>query len=194
MICDTCYQSYADIAPSCPYCRAAASLDALAWKTADERLDRGVTEALLARCDAGIDALLARDFGDSITRDELHRVIERIDRSEPSIAELELAFARESAAALDGIALSELVDAGGADVKMVRRGLAFLKTRRWTEALAWWTLQREAAAGQPRRQLLLLVLESFTHRLAGDRQRAADIHAQVIAHPLYRASQGVTRR
>lgn len=194
MICDACDQSYADTAPSCPHCRTAASLDALAWKTADDRLDRGITDALLARCDVGTEALLARDFGDSITRDELHRAIERVDRSEPTLAELELALARESAVALDGIALSALVDAGGADVKMVRRGLAFLKARRWAEALEWWALQRDAATGQPRRQLLLLVLESFTHRLAGDRQRAADVHAQVIAHPLYRASQGVTRK
>lgn len=37
-------------------------------------------------------------------------------------------------------------------------------------------------------------MEGFTHRLAGDHRRAADVHARIVAHPLYRRMRGLERK
>jgi hypothetical protein len=146
MTCVNCGKSYEAGAPTCPYCRAVASVDALSRTVAADPLDRAITESLLARCDADAEALLTRDLGGPLALDELRGAVARADRSEPSVTELERALARDSAVVLGGIALSELIDDGGTDTRMIRRGLAFLKARQWAEALEWWSLQRTVPA------------------------------------------------
>lgn len=162
----------------------------------EDRLDRIVTENLLARSDAGIEDLLTRDLAGPLSPGDLRDALVRVDaRNDPSLADLENSLALESAIAVDGITLAELIDKGGNDLKIIKRGLVFLKKQRWAEALEWWTLNREnLSPAQENLSLLLLLMEGFTHRLAGDHRRAADVHARIAQHPVYRRMRGLERK
>jgi hypothetical protein len=196
--CDNCGSPYDAAAITCPFCRSPRGLTGLARSTGgdDNRLDRIVTENLLARSDAGIEDLLARDLAGPLSPGDLRDALVRVDeRNDPSVADLENSLSLESALSLDGITLADLVDKSGSDLKIIKRGLTFLKNRRYAEALEWWTLHREnLSPTQDRLGLLLLLMEGFTHRLAGDHRRAADVNARINAHPLYRRMRGLERK
>ncbi|MBL0216055.1 MAG: zinc ribbon domain-containing protein [Myxococcales bacterium] len=198
--CDNCGSPYDASAIVCPFCRSPRGLAGLARSPGhlgdDNRLDRIVTENLLARSDAGIEDLLARDLAGPLSPGDLRDALVRVDeRNDPSVADLENSLALESAIAVDGITLADLIDKSGSDLKIIKRGLTFLKNRRWAEALEWWTLHREnLSPTQERLSLLLLLMEGFTHRLAGDHRRAADVHARIVAHPLFRRMRGLERK
>jgi len=196
--CDNCGDPYDAAAIVCPLCRAPRGVAGLASTTrhAVDGLDRIVTEQLLARSDAGIEDLLARDLAGPLSPGDLRDALVRVDeRSDPTVAELEGSLTLDAAVALDGISLSDLIAGSGNETRVVKRGLTFLKNKRWREALEWWSLHREQLdPANERFGLLLLMLEGFTHRLAGDHRRAADIHARIVAHPLYRRIRGLERK
>ena len=195
--CDNCGSPYDAAAIVCPFCRSPRGLAGLARTPGnDDRLDRIVTENLLARSDAGIEDLLARDLAGPLSPGDLRDALVRVDaRNDPSLADLENSLALESAIAVDGITLAELIDKSGTDLKIIKRGLLFLKKGMFAEALEWWTLNREnLSPSQDRFGLLLLLMEGFTHRLAGDHRRAADVHARIVAHPVYRRMRGLERK
>lgn len=193
--CDNCGSPYDAAAIVCPFCRSPRGLTGLARTPSpqEDRLDRMVTENLLARSDAGIEDLLARDLAGPLSPGDLRDALVRVDaRNDPSVADLENALSLESALAVDGITLADLIDKSGSDLKIIKRGLAFLRKQRWAEALEWWTLNREnLSPSQDRLGLLLLLMEGFTHRLAGDHRRAADVNVRINAHPLYRRMRGL---
>jgi len=189
MTCDNCGRSYDASARACPYCRAAVHAAGLARVVSDP-LDRSVADSLLARYDSGIELLLGRELGGPLALDELRDAVARANSGDPGLAELESSLDHDAALALDGIALSELVAPRSTEVKMIRRGLALAKARMWAEALEWWSLHRASHGGNERMQLLLLLLEAFTHRLAGDSERAAQAHARIAAHSMYRQIRG----
>ncbi len=195
--CENCGTAYDASAIVCPFCRAPRGLSGLARAPGPEdRLDRMVTESLLARTDASIEDLLARDLAGPLSPGDLRDALVRVDaRTDPSVAELEGSLTLDAAIALDGITLAELVDKSGDDVKIIKRGLTFLRNKRYPEALEWWSLHREKLdPGKERLALLLLLMEGFTHRLAGDHLRAADVHARILAHPLFRRMRGLERK
>jgi len=195
--CENCGTAYDASAIVCPFCRAPRGLSGLARAPGPEdRLDRMVTESLLARTDASIEDLLARDLAGPLSPGDLRDALVRVDaRTDPSVAELEGSLTLDAAIALDGITLAELVDKSGDDVKIIKRGLTFLRNKRYPEALEWWSLHREKLdPGKERLALLLLLMEGFTHRLAGDHRRAADVHARILAHPLFRRMRGLERK
>ena len=195
--CDNCGSPYDAAAIVCPFCRSPRGLAGLSrMPSSEDRLDRIVTENLLARSDAGIEDLLARDLAGPLSPGDLRDALVRVDqRNDPSLADLENSLALESAIAVDGITLAELIDKGGNDLKIIKRGLVFLKKQRWAEALEWWTLNREnLSPAQENLSLLLLLMEGFTHRLAGDHRRAADVHARIAQHPVYRRMRGLERK
>lgn len=198
--CDNCGSPYDAAAITCPFCRSPRGLTGLArapgHASDGDRLDRIVTENLLARSDAGIEDLLARDLAGPLSPGDLRDALVRVDeRTDPSVADLESSLTLQSAIAVDGITLADLIDKSGSDLKIIKRGLTFLKNRKWAEALEWWTLHRESLTpAQDRLALLLLLMEGFTHRLAGDHRRAADVHARIVAHPLYRRMRGLERK
>jgi hypothetical protein len=195
--CDNCGSPYDAAAIVCPFCRSPRGLAGLSRMPGnDDRLDRIVTENLLARSDAGIEDLLARDLAGPLSPGDLRDALVRVDaRNDPSLADLENSLALESAIAVDGITLADLIDKGGNDLKIIKRGLVFLKKQRWAEALEWWTLNREnLSPAQENLSLLLLLMEGFTHRLAGDHRRAADVHARIAQHPVYRRMRGLERK
>lgn len=197
--CANCSVAYDAAAIACPYCRAPRGIAGLARAAGqgqgDDRLARVDTSSLLARSDAQLEAMLARDVAGPLSPGDLRDALVRVDeRLDPSVAELESSLDAGAALALDGIALADLVDGKRDDAKILKRGLTFLKNQRYREALEWWTLHREAL--EPLRErlaLLLLLMEGFTHRLAGDHRRAADTKARITAHPLYRRMRGLAR-
>jgi hypothetical protein len=196
--CDNCGTAYDAQAIVCPFCRAPRGLSGLSRTPGPEDgLARmaGV-ESLLARSDGNIEDLLARDLAGPLSPGDLRDALVRVDaRTDPTVAELEGSLTLESALALDGISLAELVDKSGDDVKIIKRGLTFLRKRMFAEALEWWTLHREKLdPSKERLSLLLLLMEGFTHRLAGDHRRAADVSARIQAHPLFRRMRGLERK
>ncbi len=192
--CENCGTGYDASAIVCPFCRAPRGLGGLARMPSDnDRLDRIVTENLLARSDASIEDLLARDLAGPLSPGDLRDALVRVDeRLDPSVAELEGALTLDAAIALDGITLADLVDKGGNDLKIIKRGLTFLKAKRFSEAVEWFSLNREnLAPSQDRLALLLLLMEAFAHRLAGDHRRAEAVNVKIVAHPVYRQMRGL---
>jgi hypothetical protein len=197
VICATCSNAFDDTADVCPYCRAPRGVGGLGrLDVLEDRLARVETENMLARVDDGMEDLLTRDMGGPLSPTELRDALVRVEaQSDPSVDSLEGALTRDAAIALDGITLSELVDKAGNDMKIVRRGLTFLRNRRWAEALEWWSLHRESLdPSKDRLQLLLLLMEAFTHRLAGDRRRAQEASQRITSHPLYRRMRGLDKK
>lgn len=195
--CDNCGSPYDAAAIVCPFCRSPRGLAGLSRMPGNEdRLDRIVTENLLARSDASVEDLLARDLAGPLSPGDLRDALVRVDeRLDPSVAELEGALTLDAAIALDGITLADLVDKGGNDMKIVKRGLTFLKARRFNEAIEWFTLNREnLSPSQDRLALLLLLMEAFAHRIAGDHRRAEAVHAKIVAHPIYRKMRGLVTK
>jgi hypothetical protein len=198
--CENCGTGYDAAAIVCPFCRAPRGLGGLARvsndREDDNRLDRIVTENLLARSDASVEDLLARDLAGPLSPGDLRDALVRVDeRLDPSVAELEGALTLDAAIALDGITLADLVDKGGNDLKIIKRGLTFLKAKRFHEAIEWFSLNREnLTTAQDRLGLLLLLMEAFAHRLAGDPRRAEAVHAKIVAHPIYRKMRGLVTK
>ncbi|WP_163995573.1 zinc ribbon domain-containing protein [Pyxidicoccus caerfyrddinensis] len=190
----------------CPYCRQA-------------RPDPTLVEGMLARdfSSGGMDGLallasaplLARNESiDALTREleqesagplmlaELQSVSDRLaGDAAPGLNELEGLLAKEAApVSFDGIQLSSLLERGSQDQAVLRKGLVLLRHRRYAEALEWWTLNREALEpSRERLELLLLMMEAFTHGLAGNRARERAVRQQVLAHPLYQQLRGRKR-
>jgi hypothetical protein len=164
-------------------------------------LDRGVREDLEKM---RVDSLLERQEATA----ELTRAIEETARAPlavaeiagvlnrleaPAMAELEGLLAGPEAAALqmERQALTELLREGAEGKAILKRGLVFVKHRRYAEAIEWWTLQRRGLdSADSRLYLLLLVLESLTYFWAGDRARAEAVRTQVRSHKLFRALFG----
>lgn len=196
--CDNCGTGFDAGAAVCPYCRSPRGIGGLARgaDALEDRLARVETENYLARVDDGLEDMLMRDLGGPLAPAELRDALARVDQtSDPSIADFESSLARDASLALDGIAIGDLVDLRGDDMKIVRRGLVFLKNRRWTEAVEWFSLNREALPPEKDRfALLLLLLEAFTWRLAGDHRRAGDVNQRINAHPLYRRMRGLEKK
>lgn len=130
--CDNCGTGYDASAIVCPFCRAPRGLSGLARAPGPEdRLDRMVTESLLARSDASIEDLLVRDLAGPLSPGDLRDALVRVDaRTDPSVAELEGSLTIDAAIALDGITLSDLVDGRSDDMKIIKRGLTFLRNKR----------------------------------------------------------------
>jgi hypothetical protein len=193
--CLNCGQPFDAGVSTCPFCRAPRGLTGLAVASRDadpsgDRLARVFTESMLARTDQRTEDLLARDLAGPLAPSELHAAMDRAlarASDEPSLDNLENMLAQDSTVALDGIALTDLIDRRGDDAKIIKKGLVFLRNKRWPEALEWWSLHRESLdPSRERLQLLLLLLEAFTHRLAGDDRRAAQVRARIVDHPLFK--------
>jgi len=195
--CANCDKPLEDDRSTCPYCRAPrGAFGGLARAGTDERgieagLARIMTDTLLAKDEATDLLMLERELevAGPLVPSELGAALARAAEADPSLDELEVLLARDATdVALDGIQLASLLDRGGDDLKILKRGLTFLKHEQFRNALEWWTLQRQALDPSRRRfELLLLLMEAFTHSLARDLDAAAQTRKRIREHPEYAA-------
>jgi hypothetical protein len=190
--CANCSSLLPDGAATCPTCRAPRGAGALAVGGGVDR----ILDESLARIAAG--DLLDRETLHELTRDldpdlasplapsELRGALARIEDVGPSLPELEGLLTVDTPAMLDGIKLGDLIDRGTSDVEVLRKGFVFLKRKRYADAVEWWSLHRQRLdPGRRRSELLLLLLEAYTHNLAGQPDRAQHLYDKIRQHPLF---------
>jgi len=195
--CSNCEKPLDDDRSTCPYCRAPRAFASLAradgfeGRGIEAGLARIMTDTLLAKDEAAEVMMLERalEVSGPLAPSELGAALARAAEADPSLDELETLLARDATdVALDGIQLASLLDRGGDDMKVLKRGLTFLKHEQFKHALEWWTLQRQALDPSRRRfELLLLLMEAFTHSLARDLDAAAQTRTRIREHPEYAA-------
>jgi hypothetical protein len=205
--CGNCNGPMPDDRETCPYCRAPRGAGGLALgeghgsssRAIEDGLARILTESFLAKEIPIEDAVrvAGTDEGAGFLAPSELRAVARIeDAGEPQLADLEAALAKDlPAVAIEGIALSRLVDRSGDDVKILKRGLTFLKSGKYAEAQEWWTLQRarlDPARG--RSQLLFLLMEAFTCSLAHDPEGAREAKRKIREHPVFVEMRGAAKR
>jgi hypothetical protein len=162
-------------------------------------LDRIRVDCLLAGQDAMED--LRRDLEGSIeltlAPSELGGSIERLEGGAlPSMAELESLVVGEGelGLAMEGHLLTDLLDAGPENRKIIKRGLAFLKHGKHAEALEWWGLHRRGLdPATSALHLLLLIMEALTRLWSGDEESAAALRDLIRSHPMNRSRPGTSR-
>jgi hypothetical protein len=156
-----------------------------------EDLERIRVESLLAREDSAQELTRALDatLAEPLVLSEIAGSLDRLkDRAVPSYSELEslLAAPETSDLGLERNLLAELMSESGETQAILKKGIVFLKHRRFPEALEWWTLHRKRLdATSSRLSLLLLVMEALTHVWSGHPERAAAVRSQVTSHPLF---------
>lgn len=188
---------------TCPFCRAPRMLSSLARVDSGESaieagLARIMTDTLLAKDEATDLLMLDRELevAGPLAPSELGAALARAADADPSLDELEVLLARDATdVAMEGIQLASLLDRGGDDLKILKRGLLFLKHQRFADALEWWTLHRQSLDPARRRfELLLLLMEAFTHSLAHDADAAARTRKRIREHPEYAVLKPKARR
>lgn len=206
--CGNCNAPLPEDRETCPYCRAPRGAGGLARGEAqggsaraiEDGLARIMTESFLAKeipLDDADRGAPADDGVGFLALSELRAGLSRIeDAEEPKLADLEAALAKDlPLVAIEGIQLSRLVDRTSNDMQVLKRGLLFVKSGKYTEAIEWWTLQRARLdATRARSQLLFLLMEAFTCSLARDAEGARDVKRQIREHPLFAELRGAVRR
>lgn len=204
--CPGCGTAVPADAQICPYCRSPQAAGGIVRSSGADAMDRHVearlarlrTEDLLASADTfeTLLAPLSRDARTGVLPGDLYQAMARVeDAAVPSLQRLESLLALDGAELrLEGIDLSSLVERSSSEQTLLRRGLTFLKHRRYDEAVEWWAINRqELGPNQGRLDLLLLLLEAFTHRLAGDKDRAERCRTAVLVHPSLPRAAGAAR-
>lgn len=189
--CTNCGKALDADRATCPFCRAprgiVSSLARADGGAIEAGLARVMTESLLAKDEEAEENFLLRELeiAGPLAPAELGAALARAADADPSIDQLEDLLAREASdIVVEGIALASLVDRGGDDLRILRRGLTFLKHQQYGHALEWWTLQRQSLDPSRRRfDLLLLMMEAFTHSLARDPDGAARARKRIREHP-----------
>jgi hypothetical protein len=175
-----------------PEANLAAGTSGALDRIVEQDLQRIRAESLLARQDSAQELTRALDasLAEPLAMDEITRGLDRLEgQTVPSFAELEglLAAPETTGLTMERNLLAELMKDGGEAQSILKKGLVFLKHRRYAEALEWWSLHRQGLdAESSRLALLLLVMETLTHLWSGHPDRAAASRRMVAAHPLAR--------
>jgi hypothetical protein len=161
-------------------------------RVVSEDLDRFLLESAVARQDAAAELTRELMSSASLELGDATAALERLEGAAvPSMSELENLLSSPEAEGLriDANLLTDLLREGVEGQTVLKRGLAFLKHRKYPLALEWWALNRAALdPGGSKLYLLLLIMEALTHQFAGDKERAAACQAKVFAHPLFRGA------
>ncbi len=107
----------------------------------------------------------------------------------PKFSELEdLLVTREMAGfEVESNLLTDLLHEGVEVQVSLKKGLVFLRAKRYAQAIEWWSLNRaELDPRTSRLHLLLVIMECLTYFWAGDEDRMEASRDQLHAHPLYR--------
>ena len=161
-------------------------------RTVRSDLQRIRAESLLARQDSAQELTRALDasLAEPLALEEITRSLGRLEgQVVPTLSELEglLAAPETTGLTMERHLLAELMKDGGEAQSVLKKGLVFLKHRRYAEALEWWSLHRQGLdEGSSRLALLLLVMETLTHLWSGHPERASAIRSRVLAHSLFR--------
>jgi hypothetical protein len=160
-------------------------------RAVQQDLERILAESLLARQDSAQELTRALDasLAEPLALSELKGGLDRLEnQGQPTLSELESLLAAPESAGLtmEKNLLADLMRDGGETQSILRKGLIFLRHRRFAEALEWWGLNRQGLDhASSRLSLLLLVMETLTHLWAGQPDRAAAARHQVTSHPLF---------
>jgi hypothetical protein len=160
-------------------------------RAVQQDLDRLRAESLLARHDAAQELTRALDasLAEPLALSELKGGLDRLENQGlPTLIELESLLAAPESAGLnmERNLLADLIRDGGETQSILKKGLIFLRHRRFAEALEWWALNRQGLdQSSSRLSLLLLVMETLTHLWAGQPDRAAVARHQVTCHALF---------
>ena len=160
-------------------------------RAVQQDLERIRAESLLARQDSAQELTRALDasLAEPLALSELNAGLDRLESPGlPSFSELEalMAAPESSGLSMERNLLADLIRDGGETQAILKKGLVFLKHRRFSEALEWWSLNRQSLdLSSSRLSLLLLVMETLTHLWAGQPDRAAVVRNQVKSHPLF---------
>lgn len=195
-----CRQCNQPVSPSdvvCSSCGCSVNLGRLAGPE-DDNITRGARESLaLVRADALLDrqdssASLTRDLCDlsssALAPAEIDGMLDRLEGDAlPSLGDLErlIVSGGDNQFAIEGIALSEILDHGVDARDLLRKGMLFLRNGRHREALEWWTLNRRRLESQNAVDLLLLIMELLTCTMMKDSARAGQIRQEIRLHPFY---------
>jgi hypothetical protein len=201
-VCDDCGSSYPEDHVRCPVCRAPRggfSSTSGGLARMDDELAReqaSATHAMMDQSDALLTRVMERDIGGSLALAELGGELMRADVERgPSLDALDALVAGQGGGAeIEGIVLTRLFDRSGDDVRVLKRGLAFMRHKKWAEASEWWSLQREAHAERPRFELLVRLFELWTYDLSGQRALAEQTRELIRQHPVAREMQAQSKR
>lgn len=183
----------------CPNCRAPSNTGMLSITSKTTSLDREVSNhlarsisaSLLERVDnlnnldyeierKTINSLTTKDLADAISNLE-GKITFDLDKLEKC-----LDFYPEKVA-LEGFKIAGLLNEKGNDLEILKKGLVFLKHKKYAEAVEWWTLNRQRLdTEQQKLQFLLLIMEVFTYTLACDELKADQVRQKIFNHPLYK--------
>lgn len=196
MRCQTCQAEVSDAARSCPVCQCPLTGGALArppeadalTRKIDDEVARDAVGGMLARAAPLSDLIREESLVGALDPAELRGMLTRSDA--PGVAPdegLSRLLPEELASLdLDGLSLSRLIDVTSGDVRTLKPGLVLIRHRRYPEASEYWNLQRLRVADDPTKErlaFLLLVLDAFTWKLAGDAGRLREALERVRAHP-----------
>jgi hypothetical protein len=160
-------------------------------RAVQQDLERIRAESLLARQDSAQELTRALDasLAEPLALSELNAGLDRLESPGlPSFSELEalMAAPESSGLSMERNLLADLIRDGGETQAILKKGLVFVKHRRFAEANEWWALNRQNLdPSSSRLSLLLLVMETLTHLWAGQPDRAAVVRNQVKSHPLF---------
>lgn len=193
--------TYEDAAADAP--SAESSRSSMARVSVDEEnaariradLDRVFTENLLGQTDVG--EALAKDMAVANLSlpapSEIDQVFNRLQvEAVPSRKEIEqlLSLDQIGDIAVEGMRLNELLDngiTGAEERKMIKRGIIFLKRKKYAEAAEWWLLNRpEDDLTNSRLHLLLTLFLTLTYKLSGNEMAANSSLLQARSNRLFK--------
>jgi hypothetical protein len=159
-------------------------------RAVSNHLARSISSSLLEKADALslISNEIERKAINSLTTNDLQCAITHLkSESTLDLDELEnMLVLNPENVTLEGIKLAGLLDGKGNDLDILKKGLVFLKYRRYAEAVEWWTLNRQRIdSKQQKLQFVLLIMEAFTHTLSGDEHKAEQVRQKIRNHFLY---------
>ncbi len=191
--CTNCGAELADSASRCGVCslpRSAGSLARIttaADRVTDEIMAAAMSRPLLAREEVLGSLILDAEAVAPLQLSELGGGLARLDEQAPTLGEIEsLLTLAAPETSIGGIVLGDLFDRGGQYAEILRRGITFLKKKRFDLAREWWALQRsEVEKTKPKLELLFLLMELYTATLAEDPRAIRDLTARIRNHPLF---------
>jgi hypothetical protein len=117
-------------------------------------------------------------------QDALHEIMKI---NEDDLSKLDhLLTSKSDNLSIKGISLSGLLSSNTEEGEILKKGVIFLKHRRYSEAIEWWSINRQHISRlNVKFEFLLLIMESFSYSLKGDIENASRINHSISEHSLF---------